>query len=386
MVRAPDAPVETAKYMGHGVCDNVTKTVTLPDYTDDRSTIERTVFSIKAALNVTPSELRGIGIQITKLDGSDDNGTGAARPLSNALKKMFDKVAEKNKDKIFKTEPVSEHSNAGKRQPTASRVGRKRSGENCHPGKLTTMMTQTANQLMENNETEELDMNVLAELPDDIRAEILRDYNVKRRMPVKTKKATNQQKPQSNIVDKDFLAALPEEIRAELLRDQNRQNNKTSENGQRKAQSVEVQNTSSNSTEYSISSLNTTADDSGATTVPTVLEDNIFIQTDWRQTLQQWLDTTSEPNEPPLQCDVNAVVESAVELVRSRRINILYLGMRFLHRSVFTYVNLSLQPVNSYRLSGLLMRRDFALGTERIKICMRPFRMKCASGTSHDCT
>lgn len=331
MVRAPDAPVETAKYMGHGVCDNVTKTVSLQDYTDDRTTIERTVFSIKKTLNVTPSELRGIGIQITKLDGSDDNGAVVARPINNALKMMFDKVAEKNKDKISPAEPVSEHSKVVKREPAArTSRGRKCSTEIRRPGKI----AQTANQSVETNQAEELDMAVLAELPDEIRAEVLRDYNVKRRRLIISPKAKRQLKPQSNIVDEDFLAALPADIRAEVLRDQNMQNIETREkliDVQHKTQSVEEEAASN----FTVASTSTTKEDCGVTTIPSVSEDNIFIQTQWRQTLQQWLDTTSDPNDPPLQCDVNTVVESAVELVRSRRINTLYLGMRFLHRFVF---------------------------------------------------
>lgn len=330
MVRTHDAPIETAKYMGHGVCDNVTKTVTLRDYTDDRSTIERTVFYIKNALNVTPSELRGIGIQITKLDGGDDNGAGVARPLNNALKMMFDKVAEKNKDKISIVEPVSEHSKVVKREPMArSSRGRKCSAKIGRPGKYTSVsgqIVQTANL------TEQLDMDVLAELPDEIREEVLRDYNLKLNNP---KKETTQLKPQSNIVDEDFLAALPYDIRAEVLRDQNMQNIESREtfiDGQCKEQLAEEQ--MAINFMYS-SPSSTTKEDSGSTAMPSVSEDNIFIQTQWRQTLQQWLDTASDPNDPPLQCDVDTVVNCAVELVRSRRINTLYLGMRFLHRFVF---------------------------------------------------
>lgn len=323
MVRASDAPVETAKYMGHGVCDNMAKTVTLHDYTDDRSTIERTVFRLKNDLNVTPSELRGIGIQITKLDGSDDNGAVVARPINNALKMMFDKVTEKIKDKISIVEPVPEHSKElSKREPAASRSFRGRKVG--RPRKCSAVLAQTSS-LSKNIRAEELDMDVLAELPDEIRAEVLRDYNVKRpRLLKNSKKAMTQLKPQSNV-DEDFLAALPADIRAEVLLDQNMQNIKLNDE-----KFIE---------EQTESNLKDRTEDVGATNtaVHSVSGDNIFIQTHWRQTLQQWLDTTSDPNDPPLQCDVNTVVDCAVELVRSRLINTLYLAMRFLHRFVYVY-------------------------------------------------
>lgn len=339
MVRAPDAPVETAKYMGHGVCDNVTKTVTLHDYTDDHSTIKRTVFLMKNAMNVTPSELRGIGIHINKLDGGDDNGAVAARPINNALKMMFDKVAEKNKDKNSIAEPVTDISK--RESTTRSSRGRKCSAERGRTGKSTTILAQnapTTNQLVENNHGEELDMSVLAELPEEIRAEVLRDYTAKRRRLFQNPtKSITQLKPKSNIVDEEFLAALPADIRSEVLRDQNMHNLESRQkfiDGEGKDQSVEDK-TAFNATDIMVASSRNTKEDSGAAAaIPSVSEDNIFIQTHWRETLQQWLDTTSDPDEPPLQCDVNTVVECAVELVRSRRLNTLYLAMRFLHRFV----------------------------------------------------
>lgn len=335
MVRALDAPVETAKYMGHGVCDNITKTVTLQDYTDDRSTIERTVFVIKNALNVPPSELRGIGIQITKLDGGDDSGAVVTRPINNALKMMFDKVAEKNKDKMSIAEPISKHSKVvNQSEPTArSSRGRKCSAVVGRPRKL----TETANQSMENNHSEELDMDVLAKLPDDIRAEVLREYNIKPALLKAPEKPIIQLKQPSNIVDEDFLAALPSDIRAEVLRDQNIQRKELHEkfiDSQRNEHSVE-EPTASNLMHSTKASSSTTKEDIRTTAIPTVADDNIFIQANWRQTLQQWLDTTNDPNDPPVQSDVNTVLDCAVELVRSRQINTIYLGMRFLHRFVY---------------------------------------------------
>lgn len=43
-MRAKDAPVETAKFMGHGVCDNIAKSSTLSTTTDDRYVIFRYEF------------------------------------------------------------------------------------------------------------------------------------------------------------------------------------------------------------------------------------------------------------------------------------------------------------------------------------------------------
>lgn len=94
MVRSKEAPVESSKFMGHGYCDYFTKSTSLPDYTCDIDIITKTVLSIMKSQKIPPCELRGIGIQITKLDNPNQNKTKS----SNLLKTMFSRVAEKNKE------------------------------------------------------------------------------------------------------------------------------------------------------------------------------------------------------------------------------------------------------------------------------------------------
>ncbi|KAG7301963.1 hypothetical protein JYU34_013407 [Plutella xylostella] len=68
MVRAADAPVETAKFMGHGFCDVINKSVNLNNPTSDACVISKEVIGICKKLKVEPKEMRGIGIQVTKLE------------------------------------------------------------------------------------------------------------------------------------------------------------------------------------------------------------------------------------------------------------------------------------------------------------------------------
>ncbi|XP_068083835.1 DNA repair protein Rev1 isoform X2 [Anabrus simplex] len=70
MVRAKNAGKETAKYMGHGVCDHITRSSTLPSATSDASIIAREVLALEHQLNVTPSDLRGMGIQVSRLQAA----------------------------------------------------------------------------------------------------------------------------------------------------------------------------------------------------------------------------------------------------------------------------------------------------------------------------
>uniref|UniRef100_A0A1B0AQ86 DNA repair protein REV1 n=1 Tax=Glossina palpalis gambiensis TaxID=67801 RepID=A0A1B0AQ86_9MUSC len=95
MIRAKDAPKETSKFMGHGVCDHITKSVPLSAYTDDLEIITRTTLATMKSLNLPPDELRGIGIQLTKLDEPNEF---IDRPKENIIKCMFSKVKEKQKE------------------------------------------------------------------------------------------------------------------------------------------------------------------------------------------------------------------------------------------------------------------------------------------------
>lgn len=68
MVRRPDAPLETAKYMGHGLCNNICKSMTLAMATNQATVISKKCMSMYKALKLTASDLRGIGISIHRLE------------------------------------------------------------------------------------------------------------------------------------------------------------------------------------------------------------------------------------------------------------------------------------------------------------------------------
>ncbi|XP_055863810.1 DNA repair protein REV1-like isoform X2 [Biomphalaria glabrata] len=68
MVRRPDAPKETAKYMGHGICTTLNKSCNLPIPTNDVNVIAKELISMYRALHLSVCDIRGVGIQINKLD------------------------------------------------------------------------------------------------------------------------------------------------------------------------------------------------------------------------------------------------------------------------------------------------------------------------------
>ncbi|KAK0200352.1 hypothetical protein DFS33DRAFT_1387562 [Desarmillaria ectypa] len=75
MKRDPHAPVEPPKFLGHGTCDVFNKQGPLADpsgrATNDENVISDHAWRMLKSFNFDPKELRGIGIQIQKLESKD---------------------------------------------------------------------------------------------------------------------------------------------------------------------------------------------------------------------------------------------------------------------------------------------------------------------------
>ncbi|XP_002007576.3 DNA repair protein Rev1 [Drosophila mojavensis] len=93
MVRAAEAPVETSKFMGHGVCDIQTKSSLLKESTNDVEVITSHVLKLMKESGIPPQELRGIGIHLNRLEDVTET------KKENVIKNMFSKISEKQKEK-----------------------------------------------------------------------------------------------------------------------------------------------------------------------------------------------------------------------------------------------------------------------------------------------
>ncbi|XP_061482850.1 DNA repair protein REV1 isoform X2 [Rhineura floridana] len=67
MVRKPGAPTEPAKFGGHGICDNVARTVTLNHATDSAKVIGKEILNMFHTMKLNISDMRGVGIQVHQL-------------------------------------------------------------------------------------------------------------------------------------------------------------------------------------------------------------------------------------------------------------------------------------------------------------------------------
>ncbi|XP_050097584.1 DNA repair protein Rev1 [Anopheles aquasalis] len=119
LVRSPEAPVETAKFMGHGLCDVVTKSQPLAKHTDDRSVIEAAVLSLMRTIAAPPHELRGIGIQISKFaEGRSTDGAAGNRLKTMMLAKAEQQKQQKDEERTGKpTRSEAENVNRRLLQP-----------------------------------------------------------------------------------------------------------------------------------------------------------------------------------------------------------------------------------------------------------------------------
>nr|XP_046259861.1 DNA repair protein REV1 isoform X2 [Scatophagus argus] len=87
MVRKVGAPLEPAKYGGHGICDNLARTVMLAQSTDSGQLIAAAVIKLFHAMKLPVQDLRGLGIQVQLLDGNVQQDSTGLRTRS--IKEML---------------------------------------------------------------------------------------------------------------------------------------------------------------------------------------------------------------------------------------------------------------------------------------------------------
>ncbi|KAI9645537.1 deoxycytidyl transferase [Ciborinia camelliae] len=68
MRKSADAPLDPPKFLGHGDCDTFNKSIVLGVATNDAETIGREAISVLRSYGFPPGELRGLGVQMTKLE------------------------------------------------------------------------------------------------------------------------------------------------------------------------------------------------------------------------------------------------------------------------------------------------------------------------------
>ena len=218
MRKAANVPLDPPKHLGHGPCDVFNKSAVLRVATNDTDILSREAISIMRNFGFPPGELRGIGVQVTKLEPlkkTNSETLGSQRPLefkktaSSANDDSDDMVETPKKPASFTMHPAAAL-NASKSEDDSRSL-------------LNTLGTQFVL-------PSQVDPDVLAELPEDIRAKIAPRPHPTLKADSKQPSLTFEPRSRSpqlatveNVVppasqlDPEALAALPEELLVEVL-------------------------------------------------------------------------------------------------------------------------------------------------------------------------
>ncbi|XP_067658458.1 DNA repair protein REV1-like [Haliotis asinina] len=109
MIRRGDAPKETAKFMGHGICNNVSKSSSLPMATDDGKVIAKECIAMMRAMKANTADLRGIGIQTHRLESSTLGGSSSGPGHQSILNFAVPKNKSTSPSAASRTKPVTPH-------------------------------------------------------------------------------------------------------------------------------------------------------------------------------------------------------------------------------------------------------------------------------------
>ncbi|KAL6230799.1 hypothetical protein BDW75DRAFT_58201 [Aspergillus navahoensis] len=211
MRRALDAPLEPVKHLGHGKCDVFNKSVILGIATNAADVLGKEAIAMLRSLAISPGDLRGLGVQMTKLQ---------------PLKSISEKPDGSQQQLTFKTSPARKHTQPID-DPDLLDSPRKGESESIRHGPQLNDTTQKPLNICGTQfiMPSQPDPAVVAELPGDIRSKLVaqgKPRAVSRaRSPFSPSPVPRQQPapalpPQSQL-DPETLAALPEDVLAEVL-------------------------------------------------------------------------------------------------------------------------------------------------------------------------
>jgi DNA repair protein REV1 len=238
MRRAIDAPLDPPKSLGHGKCDTFNKSITFGVATNDGQAIGKEAVNILRSWKFSPGDLRGIGVQMTKLEPVKFN---FAAPGGSQKKLAFGTFTKPSPARESSSaEQIDEIESPGKQRQTPSRdicqdpiaddplTPRK---QKVHPAmaltkasdddvKAKTPLNVFGTQFIIPSNT---DATILAELPNSIRHKLMAQGS--RISGIRTKSPITESRSQDCMpsdacptqVDPEVFNALPDQVKTEIL-------------------------------------------------------------------------------------------------------------------------------------------------------------------------
>ncbi|KAF9880028.1 DNA damage repair protein [Colletotrichum karsti] len=240
MRRSLDAPLDPAKHLGHGKCDSFSKSVMFGVATHNAETIAKEAVSVLKSYKFSPGDLRGLGVQLTKLEPIK---TGPAGPESSQRRLAFPTFNSTTSAKKSRVDPIEDSKSPSKPKPAQRRgdVAQDPIADDpltprkpkVHPA----LALARAGELDDKAHTplnimgtqfilpSQVDPAVLAELPSDIRSKLQRGQKPPPApRPASPKIKSRSQSPAVQLqdeipsqVDPEVFNALPEDMKAEVL-------------------------------------------------------------------------------------------------------------------------------------------------------------------------
>ncbi|KAJ5622613.1 hypothetical protein N7528_005845 [Penicillium herquei] len=210
MRRSMDAPLEPVKHLGHGKCDTFNKSVMIGVATNDTDVVAKEAISMLRTFNFSPGDLRGLGVQMTKLE---------------PLKAGPSSVESSQRQLNFAKSPSRKRAISNAEPDSPSKTSRTRIVQN-QPASHHAVQTPEimGSQFIMPTQA---DPAVLAELPSDIRSRLVAQSDVHEEprsvSPTPAARPSAPSLPPQSQLDPEILAALPDDVRDEVLAYYNQQ-------------------------------------------------------------------------------------------------------------------------------------------------------------------
>ncbi|KAL1557925.1 DNA repair protein REV1-like isoform X4 [Salvia divinorum] len=166
---------EPVKYMGHGYCENLSHTITIPMATDDVGVLQRLATQLFGHFHIDVGDIRGVGLQVSKLEGAGDSKRGNKR--NSILSWVSSTSAKEQNQNLISDLPKCGESEAWRptdgvlRQPASSMKG---SSIEMRAGSETGIYNSTGIPPLQ-----DLDVAVIESLPPEVVSEINEMYGGK---------------------------------------------------------------------------------------------------------------------------------------------------------------------------------------------------------------
>ncbi|KAB8346368.1 hypothetical protein FH972_023410 [Carpinus fangiana] len=243
MRRAQDAPLDPPKHLGHGKCDTFNRSVVLGVATCEKDVLTKEVLSVMKGFSFSPGELRGLGVQMTKLEitkgglaeGSQPrlrfasaNGAGpTAAPHQSGVDGQQEVGGSRKRTVRFKIPVRSRHGqteDAIAEDPVTPQKRKTGDGAAASISSVFRTMDSPSKKPLNVSGTQfvlptQMDARVLAELPDDIRTKLERAQFARSqgKEEATAKSMLMAPLPNQSQLDPDSLLALPEDMQEEVL-------------------------------------------------------------------------------------------------------------------------------------------------------------------------